>query len=54
MVIKTPSSSNKMVNAHRRKNLLDRIKIDGVWLSKDKKIKEEVAVAFHNLLFDTR
>lgn len=54
MVLKTPNSSNKMVNAHRRKNLLDRIKIDGVWLSKDNEIKEEVALAFHILLFDTR
>lgn len=48
------SSFHKIANAHRRRNSLARIKINGTWLSKKNDIKEGVVRAFQNLLTDTR
>ena len=39
-----------MANAHRRNNSLDRIKINGEWLSEEQEIREGIANAFHQLL----
>ena len=44
---------HKIVNAHRRKNNVDRIMINGVWLSKETEIKEGVVQAFQTLLSDS-
>ena len=41
-----------MVNAHRRRNQISRIKINGSWITKDSAIKEEVCIAFQ-VLFST-
>ena len=40
-----------MANAHRRRNYIARIKINGAWLFEDNKINEGVAKAYHILLF---
>ena len=42
-----------MVNAHRRRNSLTRIKINGSWLTEEIDIKERVVQAFQTLLFDS-
>ena len=39
-----------MANAHCRNNSLDRIKINGDWLSKEQEVREGIANAFHQLL----
>ncbi|RVW19306.1 LINE-1 reverse transcriptase-like [Vitis vinifera] len=39
-----------MANAHRRNNTLDRIKINGVWLSEEQEVKEGIVNAFQQLL----
>ena len=41
---------HRMASAHRRNNSLDRIKINGEWLSEEQEIREGIANAFHNLL----
>ena len=41
---------HRMATAHRRVNSLDRIKINGVWLSKEQEVREGVANAFQQLL----
>ncbi|RVW59240.1 LINE-1 reverse transcriptase-like [Vitis vinifera] len=39
-----------MANAHRRNNTLDRIKINGVWLSEEQEVKEGIVNVFQQLL----
>ena len=39
-----------MTNAHRRNNSLDKIKVNGVWLTEEKDVREGLANAFHQLL----
>ena len=39
-----------MANAHHRNNSLDKIKINGVWLTEEQDVREGVANAFHQLL----
>ena len=41
---------HKMANAHRRRNYVDRIKINCVWISEDNEIKEGVVRDFRSLL----
>ena len=41
---------HKMVNAHRRRNSVDRIRINGVWLTKENEIKKGIVNAFRSLL----
>ena len=41
---------HKIVNAHRRKNNVDKIRINGVYLSEETEIKERVVNAFRSLL----
>ena len=41
---------HKMANAHRRRNNVDRIKINSVWLLEENEIKEGVVRAFLSLL----
>ena len=41
-----------MANAHRRRNQLTRIKVNGRCLTKESEIKEEVSRAFQGLLAD--
>ena len=45
---------HKMVNAHRRRNHVDKIKINGVWFTKENEIKEEIVNAFRYLLSNPR
>ena len=44
---------HKMANAHRRKNRIRRIRINGVWFTEDQEMKEEILRAFENLLTDS-
>ena len=37
--VKNTSFSHKMVNAHRRRNDVDRIRINSVWILKENEIK---------------
>ena len=39
-----------MANAHRRNNSLDKIKINGVWLTEKQDVREGVANAYHQML----
>ena len=39
-----------MAAAHRRINYMDIIKINGVWLSEEKEVREGVANAYQHLL----
>ena len=39
-----------MANAHRRNNSLDKIKINGVWLTEEQDVREGVANAYHQML----
>ncbi|XP_019078445.1 uncharacterized protein LOC109123361 [Vitis vinifera] len=39
-----------MANAHRRNNSLDRIKINGVWMTKEQEIREGIVSAFQQVL----
>ena len=41
-----------MANFHFRNNTLVKIKINGVWISEDKEVKEGVVNAFQSLLLD--
>ncbi|RVW57097.1 Transposon TX1 uncharacterized 149 kDa protein [Vitis vinifera] len=41
-----------MANAHRRRNQLTRVKVNGRWLTEESEIKEEVSKAFQGLLAD--
>ena len=41
---------HKMVNAHRRRNNVERIKINGAWLTEENEIREGIANAFRLLL----
>ena len=41
---------HRMTSAHRRNNSLDRIKINGEWLSEEQEVREGIANAFHQLL----
>ena len=41
-----------MANSHFRNNAFSRIEINGVWLSKDLKIREGISKAFQSLLID--
>ena len=41
---------HKMVNAHRRRNDVDRIRINGVWILKENEIKEGIVNDFRSLL----
>ncbi|KAJ9695145.1 hypothetical protein PVL29_010576 [Vitis rotundifolia] len=45
---------HRMANAHRIVNSLDRIKINGVWLSEEQEVREGIAHAFHQLLSDNQ
>lgn len=41
---------HRMANAHRRNNSLDRIKINGVWMTEDQEMREGIVNAFQHLL----
>ncbi|RVX10471.1 Transposon TX1 uncharacterized 149 kDa protein [Vitis vinifera] len=41
-----------MANAHKRRNNVDKIRINGVWLSEENEIKEGIVNAFRSLLFN--
>ncbi|KAL6342305.1 hypothetical protein AAG906_007519 [Vitis piasezkii] len=41
---------HKMANAHRRRNNVDKIRINGVWLTEENGIKEGIVNAFRSLL----
>ena len=41
-----------MANAHRRRNQLTRVKVNGRWFTEESEIKEEVSRAFQGLLAD--
>ena len=41
---------HRMANAHHRNNSLDRIMINGEWLTKDQEVREGIVNAFQNLL----
>ncbi|RVX03495.1 putative ribonuclease H protein [Vitis vinifera] len=41
---------HRMANAHRRNNSLDRIKINGVWMTEGQEVREGIVNAFQHLL----
>ncbi|RVW94174.1 putative ribonuclease H protein [Vitis vinifera] len=41
---------HRMANSHRRNNSLDRIMINGEWLTEDQEVREGIVNAFQNLL----
>ena len=41
-----------MANAHRRNNSLNKIKINGVWLSEEQDVREGVANAYQQMLLE--
>ena len=41
---------HKMANAHKRMNNVDKIRINGVWLSEENEIKEGLVDVFRSLL----
>ena len=41
-----------MANVHRRNNSLDKIKINGVWLSKKQEVREGIANAYQQMLLE--
>ena len=41
---------HRMENAHRRNNSLDRIKINGVWMTEGQEVREGIVNAFQHLL----
>ena len=43
-----------MVNSHRRRNQIRRLRINGVWATKDKVLRSNVVNAFKTLLSDPR
>ena len=44
---------HSIANAHRKRNLMARVKINGAWFTKENIIKEEVGKAFQMLLSTT-
>ena len=44
---------HRMTNAHKRKNHMARVKINGVWITKNRELREEMSRAFQFLLFLT-
>ena len=40
---------HRMANAHRRNNSLDRIKINGVWLTKEQEVRQGIVNVFQQL-----
>ena len=42
---------HRMTNAHRRRDQMARVKIDGVWVTQDKDLRVAVGRAFQLLLF---
>ena len=44
----------KMANAHRRRNYLDKVRVNDVMLSEDRVIKEEVVDGFQSLLSELK
>ena len=49
---KNTSFFHHMANSHFRNNAFARIKINGVWISKDLEIREGISKAFQSLLMD--
>ena len=43
---------HRMTNAHKRRNNMDRIRINGVWHSEENGISEGIVNAFRSLLFN--
>ena len=43
---------HQMTNAHRRRNQLTRVKVNGRWFAEESEIKEEVSRAFQGPLAD--
>ena len=43
---------HRMANAHRSNNSLDKIKIDGVWLLEEQEVREGIANAYQQMLFE--
>ena len=41
---------HKMTNTHKRRNNVDKIRINGVWLSEENEIKEGLVDVFRSLL----
>ena len=41
-----------MANAHRRRNQMTRVKVNGRWFTEEREIKEEVCRVFQGLLAD--
>ena len=41
---------HRMANVHRRNNSLDRIKINGVWMTEEQEVREGIVNAFQHLL----
>ena len=41
-----------MTDTHRRRNKLNKVKVNGRWLTEESEIKEEVSRAFQGLLVD--
>lgn len=53
METRTPSFFHKMANAHVRRNLLTKLRTNGVTLIDDEEIKARVSNAYHTLLLET-
>ena len=45
---------HRVANSHRRNNALNKIKINGQWLTEEREIKQGMVEAFKNLLSDSR
>ncbi|KAJ9673635.1 hypothetical protein PVL29_023281 [Vitis rotundifolia] len=45
---------HRMANAHRRNNSLDRIKINGVWMTEDQEMREGIVSSFQQQLSEER
>ena len=43
-----------MANAHKRQNLIRKRKINGVWSTNQRTLKQDIANAFQSLLLDLR
>ena len=41
---------HRMATAHRRRNTMDRIKVNGIWLSEEQEVRTGIADAFKQLL----
>ena len=44
---------HRMATAHRRVSSLDRVKINGVWLSEEQEVREGVVNAFQQMLSES-